>query len=137
MVFLLALAGISFIIPKKIFFGYYSVLGILFIIISAVLVTCFVRNVKEKVIVAKGQKASLLGLIFMIIGLVAMDACTIGAPICTASLASGIVAMFLPGVALGFFDQYSVYIISFSLLVQASALYFMNCFKKVTVIDKK
>ncbi|MBN2884333.1 hypothetical protein JXE04_00155 [Patescibacteria group bacterium] len=129
--FLLSLIFISVIIPKKFFYGYYNIIGVLFIIVSSLLITCFIRNIKERVVLAKKQKTSLLGMIFLVIGLAAMSTCSVGAPICGASIAGGIVAILFPGFMFSFLSEYSLLIILFSFLIQIVALYYMNCFKRV------
>jgi len=131
LVFLFSLIIVSILIPKKIFYSYYTILGIFFIIISSLLITCFVRNIKEKVILAKKQKMSFLGIIFLVIGLAAMSTCSVGAPICGASVAGGIVALLFPGIAFKYLSEYSIIIILSSFFIQIIALYYMNCFKKI------
>lgn len=131
LVFLFSLIIVSILIPKKIFYSYYTILGIFFIIISSLLITCFIRNIKEKVILAKKQKMSFLGIIFLVIGLAAMSTCSVGAPICGASVAGGIVALLFPGIAFKYLSEYSIIIILSSFFIQIIALYYMNCFKKI------
>jgi len=131
LVFLFSLIIVSILIPKKIFYSYYTILGIFFIIISSLLITCFVRNIKEKVILAKKQKMSFLGIIFLVIGLAAMSTCSVGAPICGASVAGGIIALLFPGIAFKYLSEYSIIIILSSFFIQIIALYYMNCFKKI------
>jgi len=128
--FLATLIIISILIPKKIFYGYYSILGGFFILLSSLLLTCFVRNIKEKVVLAKAQKMSFLGIIFLVIGLAAMGTCGVGAPVCGASVAGGVIALLFPGFAFAFFSDHSIVIILFSMFAQVIALYYMNCFKK-------
>jgi len=131
LVFLFSLIIVSILIPKKIFYSYYTILGVFFIIISSLLITCFIRNIKEKVILAKKQKMSFLGIIFLVIGLAAMSTCSVGAPICGASVAGGIVALLFPGIAFKYLSEYSIIIILSSFFIQIIALYYMNCFKKI------
>ena len=129
-VFLFSLIIISIVIPKKIFYGYYSILGGLFILFSSVLLTCFIRNIKERVVLAKTQKMSFLGIIFLVIGLAAMGTCTVGAPVCGASVAGGFIAILFPGFAFTLLNEHSILIIFISLLMQILALYYMKCFKR-------
>jgi len=92
-------------------------------------ITCFVRNIKEKVLLAKSNGASIISMIMIIFGFGALQVCTIGSPICTASIGAGFLALFFPGVAFHILEKYSVLIVVFSIIFQAFALYFMNCFK--------
>lgn len=131
--FLLSLLIIGIVIPKKIFYGYYNILGITFVLISSILITCFVRNIKERVVLAKKQRTSFLGIIFLVIGLVTMSTCSVGGPICGATIVGGVVGLFFPGFMLTFLSDYSMAIILFSLIIQIIALYFMNCFKEVNL----
>ncbi len=130
-VFALSVALMWFISPKRIFYKYYAILGWTFIITSSLVLTCFIRNIKERVVTARSQGSSLLGILLIAIGLVAMNVCTVGAPICGASVAVGILSLILPGVAMGFFEKYAVAIIASSIALQLVALYYMKCFKKV------
>ncbi len=129
-VFIASLAVMWILIPKKIFYGYYSIIGILFMITSSLVLTCFIRNIKERVVLIKGQGGSLIGMIFIAIGIAAMNVCTVGAPICGASVVTGIIAFLLPGITLNFFEKYAVEIIIASIIFQIVALYYMNCFKR-------
>ena len=122
---------VSIIIPKKIFYGYYTIIGVFFIFISSLLITCFVRNAKERILAAQEHKMSFVGIFFLLIGLITMNTCTIGAPICGVSAAAGLMALLFPGMALGFLSQYGLVIILFSLLIQTAALYYMSCFKAI------
>lgn len=129
LVFIISLAVVSAVIPKKIFYSYFIIIGILFIIASSLLITCFVRNIKDKAVIARKHKGSLLGIFFSIIGLVAMNTCTVGAPVCGTSATLGLVAVLFPGVSLGLLEQYSILIILISLAVQILVLYYMKCFR--------
>ena len=131
MVFAVSVVLVSIVIPKNIFYGYYSAVGVTFILASSLLVTCLVRGAKEKASAAVARKSSYAGILFSVLGLLAMDACTIGAPVCGVTAATGIAALLIPGIAMGFMDQYSIFIIVLSLVIQAAALHHMGCFKRV------
>ena len=66
-VFLLSLILVIILIFKKIFSGYYTIIGVLFILVMSLLLACFVRNIKEKSILAKSQKGSIISILFSII----------------------------------------------------------------------
>lgn len=128
LVFILSLIIISLLMPKKIFYEYYSIIGVLFIISTSLLIACFVRSIKEKTMVAKSNGASIIGIISVIIGFGALQSCLIGAPVCGVSIGAGFLALFFPGFALSLFEKYSLLIIILSIIIQFLALYFMKCF---------
>ena len=128
-VLLIALIGVYFLTPKKIFYGpYYTLLGISFIIMTSLTLTCFVRSIKDRVLSAKASGASLLGILSIVFGFGALQACTIGAPICGATIGGGVIALIFPGFAFNLIKKYSLWIILISIFLQILALYFMKCF---------
>ncbi len=129
-IFLISLILVSFLIPKKIFYGFYSILGVVFILLTALTLTCLIRNVKEKISSAKSNGASVIGILSILFGFGALQACTIGAPVCGATLGAGVIALIFPGVLFSFLEKYGIVIIIFSIIIQIISLYFMNCFKK-------
>ena len=131
--FVLFLAAGYFLTPKLILNGWQFFLAALFIFLFALVLTCLVRNVKEKAILARKYKSSLIGIIAAALGLAALQACGFGAPVCGASIGVGIMSAVFPGVFVNFFSAYSVYIIIFSIIFQFLALYFMNCFKEANI----
>lgn len=119
------------IIPKSVFSTLLgAALGVLFIIIFSLNVTCFVRNVKEKILLSRTYKSSFLGGLGAVIGLGAAQMCGINAGICTASVGVGL-SFLLPSMVMAFISEYSLIILSVSIVLQLVALYFMNCFKSV------
>lgn len=130
LVFLISLIGTYFLVPQKVFYGHYTWIGILFIITTALTITCLVRSIKERVLSAKAGGASLLGILSIIFGFGALQACTIGAPVCGATIGGGIVALIFPGFAFGLVEKYSVPIVLVSIFIQLLSLYLMKCFQK-------
>ena len=88
-----------------------------------------VRNIKERVVVAKTYTSSLIGIIATAVGLAAMQVCGFGAPICGAAVGLGIFSSLFPMAFVDVMAKYAVEFVSFSILIQIIALYFMNCFK--------
>jgi len=130
-IFLIAFFGGYFLIPKAVFTDQYALgLSALFLFSFALTITCLIRNIKERVVQAQIYKSSLIGIIATAIGISALQACGIGAPICGASIGTGIVSMIFPGVLFTYLHEYSVLIIVISILSQLISLYFMNCFSK-------
>lgn len=117
-------------IPKTVFYGWYTILAITFMTLFALAVTCIIRNVKEKIIVVKTYKSSIIGIIAVAIGLVALQACGVGAPICGAAVGFGILSSIFPSVLLWKISKYAIYLLEISIVFQGVALYFMNCFKQ-------
>ena len=134
-VFLFSLAVGYFIVPKNTFHGVYAALTLAFLLLFSMLLTCAVRNIKEKILLAKTYKNSFLGIIAAAVGLGAFQVCGLGAPVCGAAVGWGVVSAVLPAAVLNTFGQYAVYLVAASLISQLAALYFMNCFKKVPSWD--
>lgn len=128
--FLISLIISYFLIPNKIFYKGYIILAIIFMFLFALTITCIIRTLKERIISAKKSGATILSIIGTILGIGALQTCTIGAPICGASVGLGIVSIFFPHTAHSLMHKYSIYIIYISIVFQIIALYFMNCFKK-------
>ena len=119
------------IVPKKIFYGYDTILGVFFIFSFALVTTCLVRQIKERVKVARTYSGAIIGVIATAIGLAALEACGVGAPVCGAMVGVGILSVIFPMSAVDIIGRYAVPILVGSILIQFVALYFMNCFKKV------
>lgn len=131
-VFLLSLFLTYLLIPKKIFYGYYTILAIMFMLTTSFTITCFTRNIKEKALNARKNGASIMGVLMIILGFGALQACTIGSPVCGASIGMGILALIFPGVTYKFINEYSLIIIILTIILQIFALYFMKCYKKIS-----
>jgi hypothetical protein len=128
---LIAFVGGYFLIPKAVFADQYAVgLSALFLFSFALTITCLIRNIKERVAQAQIYKSSLIGIIATAIGISALQACGIGAPICGASIGTGIISMLFPGFLFTYLHVYGVPIIVVSIISQLISLYFMNCFKR-------
>lgn len=128
-VFILSLVIGYFLVPKHIFYSYFIILGIVYILLFALVMTCMIRIIKEKVINLKETGASIFSIISSLIGFSAMHVCSIGAPVCGASLGIGIFSFF-PSFFNSFFHEYALIIIIISIIFQIAALFYMNCFKK-------
>lgn len=136
----LAVFGLSlwlsyFLVPKTIFYQWDILLGILFIISFSLIITCLVRNVKEKVVIARAGKSSFFGILGAGLGLAVLQSCGLGAPVCGAALGWGVFSSIFPAVFIKTMSQYALIFISFSLVLQLTSLYFMNCFKNLPAIN--
>jgi uncharacterized membrane protein YjjP (DUF1212 family) len=128
LVFFLSLILSFFIIPRKIFFGWYIILGIIFMITFSLTLTCFVKTIKERIIHVKRKKGSVISLISSIVGVLAIHTCSIGMPICASTFGIGFISIILPKTFLIILDQFAIYVVCLSIFVQFFALYYMGCF---------
>lgn len=119
-----------FLIPKKIFNGWYTLLGVTFMISFSLMVNCLVLQIKEKYEIQKSMGKHFVGIFFGLLGLSALQLCTVGASFCAVSLGTTIVAAFLPTIAIHFISKYAEVIIIISILVQFYTLYRMRCLRK-------
>jgi len=133
-VFVLMMFVSYFIIPKKVFYGWFYIVAIIFMVTFSMVMTCLIRSIKDKVVENRKTKQKITGAIAALIGLSALQVCTIGAPICGASIGASLVAGIFPSVAFNFLESYSVYIIITSVLLQIYSLYQMRCFHQM--LDK-
>ncbi|MBT3395071.1 hypothetical protein HOA59_03325 [archaeon] len=131
LVFTLTLILSYFLIPNKVFHGIHNLIAILFMVVFSLTMTCITYNIKERVKLARTYKNSVLSIIATAVGLSALQVCGVGAPVCTATLGAGILASIFPITFVKLISDYSILIISISILFQLTALYLMNCFKKV------
>ena len=130
-VFIVSLLISYFLVPETVFYGWYTVLGAAFMALFAFVMTCTVRNVKERIVLQKTYEGSAVGILSSAIGIGALSVCGIGNPVCGATIGAGIVSLLIPGIARPFLSDYGTYIIAASLIIQIAALYFLNCFKRV------
>lgn len=136
-VFAVVLLLSYFLVPKRIFYGWYTLVGALFMAMFALTITCIVKNIKEKALLARTSGGSILSIIAIAVGLAALEVCGVGAPVCGATIGLGVLSAVFPSVAFGFFERYSLYIISGTIILQVVSLYFMNCFKEFGSQSKK
>ncbi len=129
-VFLLTLLAIYLLMPREFFVGATLPIALLFLLLTAVVLTCIVRTIKERVILARNAGAGLLAIIAMAFGLAALQVCGVGAPVCGATIGVALLSLFLPGASMTLLHHSAWIILSASILLQVAALYFMNCFKE-------
>ena len=129
-VFLISALFFYFLIPPKMFFGWYNLLAYLFIFSSALTMTCIFRNTKERIRFNRKLGKSWWSVILSVFGILATQVCGIGAPVCGATLSGAIGISFLPSFAQGFFESYSVPIIIFAIMGQIYSLFILKCWGK-------
>jgi len=130
LIFVLGIILSYFIVPHKIFNGFYSILGVIYILLFAVVLMCIVRTFKDKIIDAKQTGATTISVVASLLGIGALQACGIGASVCGATVGVGLVSILFPQSAFVMLEKYAVYIVISSLFLQLVALYYMGCFKK-------
>ncbi|RJQ34382.1 hypothetical protein C4566_02215 [Candidatus Parcubacteria bacterium] len=130
-IFLLILAISYFLIPQKVFYGWFFILAIIFMVAFSLVMTCLIRSIKDKVVENRKTKQKITGAIAALIGLSALQVCTVGAPVCGVSIGFSIVASIFPSLAFNFLEQYSIYIVIVSIIFQFYSLYKMGCFHRV------
>ncbi len=135
-VFLLALFGSYFLIPHKVFYGLGYALAITFMLAFSLSVTCIIRNIKEKILLARTYKRSVVHIILIALGLSAFQVCGVGAPVCGATVGLGVLSVIFPGVFIDFLGDYYLVVIIVSVLLQLVSLYFMGCFKLSKIKSK-
>ncbi len=127
-----------FMVPMTVWHSYYSIIGISFIFIFSLTITCLVRDIKERAKEIKNYGArSALNLLFGIIGLSAIQTCAIGSSVCGASIGIAIISSLFPTIAINFLITYSVPIITISMILQIISLWQMRCFDKINTSAKK
>jgi len=122
-----------FLVPEKVFYRFYNLLALLFIVVFSLSFTCLIRSLKDRINKSKKQKkGSIFGILFGVIGLSALHTCTIGAPVCGASIGMAFASAFFPAVAFDFMSDYAVIIVMISIILQIISLYQMKCFKIIS-----
>ena len=129
-VFALSLVAGAFMIPREVLGSPYAFIAIPFVLLFALTMTCVARGTKDKFLLARSTKTSVLGVLASVIGLSALQVCGISAAMCGATVGTGIVATIFPGVLFHLLHEYSIPILFVSMLLQLFALWHMGCFGK-------
>jgi hypothetical protein len=114
---------------KILFYSRYTIIGIIFVLTFSTTITCMIRNTKEKVVQAKQYKKSLFGIIWVVIGVWALQVCGINAFMCWSTIWISVIWAILPTSFINILGEYSIYIIILSIVTQIVWLYYMKCFK--------
>lgn len=131
LVFVISFFLSYFLIPKNVFYGWNQLLAYAFMLVFALTTTCIVRNIKEKILLARTYKSSILGIIAVALGLAALQVCGVNAPVCGAAVGIGILSSIFPAIFVNLMAKPSIHLgmILISIVFQLVALYFMNCWK--------
>ena len=106
-VFLVSFFLSYFLIPKNVFHGWNQLLAYAFMLVFALTTTCIIRNIKEKILLARTYKSSILGIIAVALGLAALQVCGANAPVCGAAVGVGILSSIFPAVFVNLIDRKS------------------------------
>lgn len=118
------------ILPRHIFTGYLLYLGVIFALLFALNITCFIRAMRERVRIARANGAGLISIIATVLGISALQVCGVGgAHICGAALGAGLITALLPAGAVGLFTDYAVYLVIGAIIAQCYSLYLMRCIR--------
>ncbi|MGC9200726.1 MAG: hypothetical protein ACP5F8_02065 [Candidatus Aenigmatarchaeota archaeon] len=120
-----------FLIPKSVFNGIYLPISVVYMILFALTMTCIVRNIKERIIIARKYQKSLVGLIASIIGLTSLQFCGVGSSACTITVGYGIISIIFPSFIVDFMEKYAFQTLIFSIILQIISLYLMKCFVEI------
>ena len=131
-VFLLSLILSYFLVPKHLVGFWWNLIVIVFILVFSLNMTCMVRNIKERIKVAKTATHSVINLIASGLGIMALQVCGTSGYFCSASILIGVFSSVLPHFLLDFLKEYSLYIILMTILFQLISLRNMKCFKRVS-----
>ncbi len=129
-VFVVAFISSYFLLPPDIISGPHKYIAVAFMFSFSFSIACIVRNIKEKVVLARTYKTSVFSLVLSIIGFSAFQVCGLNAGMCTATVGMGVVSTIFPTFFVGFLSDYAFLIIWISVFFQLFALYIMKCFNK-------
>lgn len=128
-IWLLSLFAAYLMIPHHLFSTMYFPLAILFMIGFATMMTCMIRNIKDKIVLARSYKSSIWGILASVFGLTALQLCGLGNVFCGGSIFLGVLSAIFPGAAVNLLSEYAVEIIVFSILMQIFSIWQMDCFR--------
>ena len=131
LVFLLSLILSYFLVPKHLVGFWWNLIVIIFMLVFSLNMTCMVRNIKERIKVAKTTTNSVISLIASGLGIMALQVCGTSGYICSAGILMGVFSSVLPHFLLDFLEEYSLYIILATILFLIISLRNMKCFKKI------
>lgn len=130
LVFLGALAAGYFLVPIARYFGEYRLLVSLFLALFAVSITCLVRTIKDRVLTGVRAGSSVIAILGGIVGLSALQFCSVNAVMCGSTAGFGILSLILPGFALHYLHHHAIAFLTASVVIQSAGLISMGCFQK-------
>lgn len=132
-VFVLSLILAYFLIPNSALKGKYWLLVVMFVPSFAASVTCSVRSFKDHIQAGLKQKTSLLSILAGLIGVSAVQFCSVNAVMCGSTLGVGLLSGIMPHFMFRWFHQYAPWLLGVSVLAQWMALYSMGCLGRAKI----
>ena len=129
LVFLASAAAAYFLIPERALNGDYGLLVITFVVTFAASITCTVRNIKDKFSSGIQAGSSLISIVASLIGLTAVQFCSMNAVMCGSTIGFSLIATILPHSAFHFFHFNAVPLLVISIVVQLISLWQIGCLK--------
>ncbi len=114
-------------IPQTALLGQYQFWSIVFMISFAASSTCAVRGMKERMASKLKGGASILSVIASLLGLSAVQFCSVNAVMCGSTLGFGALSMILPKFLFRFLHHHAIAILIGATIVQIISLYSMGC----------
>lgn len=129
-VFLISLVIGYFLVPSSVFASDKFYFGYIFIITFALVVTCLVRGIKERIKSFKTYGAIGLASLSSLIAYLSLQVCGIGS-LCI-NIGIGILSLLPSSILPIVYHNYEI-IFAFSIALQIFTLYLMGCFKKFSI----
>jgi hypothetical protein len=114
-------------VPSTALRGQYWFWSALFILTFATSSTCALRGLKDKMEAKLNSGASWLSLIASLLGLSAVQFCSVNAVMCGSTLGFGLLSFVMPQFLFRLLHEQAVIILIISSLLQVLALYLMGC----------
>ena len=114
-------------VPKSSFFGWLGLFAVVFIGLFALTLTCLIRNIKERIKLVKSYQNSILGIIASSLGIIALQVCGSNGLFCGVGLFSSIFSSLIPHFLFSFFENYGIFVLILSILIQIYSLQKMSC----------
>lgn len=128
-VFVVFFIGSYFLVPRHVFYSQYIILALTFMVVFSLSSACLVRNIKDKILTATHLGRSAFHIIIAALGFSALQVCGLGATMCSATIGVSIASVLFPGIFFNYLTNYSIAIISASIILQIAGLYSMKCLR--------
>ncbi len=116
-----------FLIPASAFAGSYQLWAVIFMISFSVSAACSLRSFKDRVKSKAQSGASFVSIAASLLGLSAIQFCSVNALLCSSTLGMSFLSMVLPQFFFQFFHHYAGLILIGSTLLQLTAIVSMGC----------
>ncbi len=119
-----------FVLPSHILSGTYFWLGVVFVLLFSLNMTCLANTMRMRANMARAKGAGAVGVMATAVGFTALQMCGIGGPLCGALFGGVLFVSVLPAGAMPYLTSYAVHIVVIAILIQAVSLWYMKCFRK-------